>query len=167
MWPWPFPIYTGPSTTFSPIIHIMHQLSQAQRDQVISLLDSCHSGHEIHSITGFSIGVISKIRAVSCPGLPKAPGGCPRKLSEANMCHALRLIYSRRAENAVQIARALQDITNQPLSADTVHRGLKRAGMKAVVKKKKPVHQHFGKWAKLRVSGNLPWPHRSDLYINP
>ena len=117
----------------------MHRLSQAQRDQVISLLDSGHSGHEIHSITGFSIGVISKIRAVYHPGLPKAPGGHPRKLSEANMRHALRLIYSRRAENAVQIARALQDITNQPLSADTVHRGLKRAGMKAVVKKKKPV----------------------------
>jgi hypothetical protein len=29
------------------------------------------------------------------------------------------------------------------------------------------VHQHFGKRAKLRVSGNLPQPHRSDLYINP
>ena len=28
------------------------------------------------------------------------------------------------------------------------------------------LHQHFRKWAKLRVSGNFPWPHRGDLYIN-
>jgi hypothetical protein len=38
----------------------------------------------------------------------------------------------------VDVAKALRNVTNQPLSAQTVHRNLKAAGLKAVVKKKKP-----------------------------
>jgi hypothetical protein len=38
----------------------------------------------------------------------------------------------------VDVAKALQNVTNQPLSVQTVHCNLKTAGLKAVAKKKKP-----------------------------
>ena len=39
---------------------------------------------------------------------------------------------------AVEVTRALQVVINQPLSSETTRRHLKKAGMKAVVKKKSP-----------------------------
>ena len=39
----------------------------------------------------------------------------------------------------MEVSRALQDVINQPISAETTRRYLKRAGLKAVVKKKKPL----------------------------
>ena len=49
------------------------------------------------------------------------------------------MISSGKAENAVQITRTLQTITNHDLSPETVCLHLKKAGMKAVVKKKRPI----------------------------
>src|SRR6267154_5885447 len=42
-------------------------------------------------------------------------------------------------ENAVQVTKTVQDSTNQPLSAQTVRNSMKEVGMKAVVKKKRPL----------------------------
>ena len=39
----------------------------------------------------------------------------------------------------MQITKTLQDITNQSISSKTIRRGLKGAGMKAVVKRKRPL----------------------------
>src|SRR5258707_601861 len=55
------------------------------------------------------------------------------------MCHAICLINSGKAENATHVARSLQSITNQSLSDETIHTHLKKAGLKAVVKKKSPL----------------------------
>ena len=66
-------------------------------------------------------------------------GGCPSKLSPPNIHYALHLITTQKAENAVQITKTLQDITKQSISSKTVGRRLKEAGMKAVVKKKRPL----------------------------
>ena len=50
------------------------------------------------------------------------------------MYHAIHFISSGKAENAVQVIKALTNVVNQPLSATTVHQHLKKTGMKAVVK---------------------------------
>jgi hypothetical protein len=42
------------------------------------------------------------------------------------------------AENAVQVTKTLNNITNQSLSTSTAHLHIKKAGMKAVVKSKHP-----------------------------
>jgi transposase len=128
-------------TTTTSLIHstnIMKALSAAQETHILSLLDSGISGHKISSQTGVSVATISRICSRHRSHLHKAPGGCPTKLSDTNIRHALRLIGSGRADNAVQVTKALQDITNQPLSTQTVRNGLKQVGMKAVVKKKRP-----------------------------
>jgi hypothetical protein len=46
----------------------------------------------IHSETGVSTGMISKIRSSHCPDLPRNLGGCPPKLSLTKICHASCLL---------------------------------------------------------------------------
>jgi len=58
---------------------------------------------------------------------------------DTNIHHAVNLITSGKAETTVQVSKALQPVTNQPVTPQTVHRHFRRTGMKAVVKKKKPL----------------------------
>src|SRR3979490_807488 len=116
----------------------MRSLSVDKLNIVISRLNSGQTTRQISSSTGVSIGTISNIYSKHCPDLPKSSGGHPVKLSPANICHAVKLITSGKAETAVQVSKVLQTITNKPVTAQTVCRHLRRTGMKAVVKKKKP-----------------------------
>jgi len=116
----------------------MRSLSSAQLERILFLLDSGNSATQIASQTGHSISVISKIRSQHRSSLLKSSGGRPSKLSPANIRHAVNLITSGKATTAVDITKTLTSITNQPLSTQTVCHNLKMAGMKAVVKKKKP-----------------------------
>src|SRR5215475_3309877 len=84
------------------------------------------------------LSTISRLHSKHCSSLQKSLGGHPSKLTPANTRYAIHLITSRKAENAVQIIRTLRDIINQPLSAKTVCCHLSQAGMKAVVKRKRP-----------------------------
>ena len=117
----------------------MLPLSEAKRNNIIALLLSGTSVAKTHTATGVSAGTVSRIRSQYCPNLPKNPPGCPSKLTAANVHHALHLITSQKAENAAEVTRTLMDITNQPISSQTVCRHLKKAGMKAVVKRKRPL----------------------------
>ena len=65
------------------------------------------------------------------------------------MHHAIRLIGTGKAENAVQVTRTLQDVKNQSISPQTIHQHLKKAGMKAVVKKKCPLLSAHHKRARM------------------
>jgi len=117
----------------------MKPLSAAQHQHILSLLEAGQSSHQISSSTGVHATTISRLHRKHHPYLPKSSGGHLPKLSPSNICHGIHLISSGKAENAVQVTRTLQDIINQPLSAQTTHHYLKEAGMKAVVKKKRPL----------------------------
>ena len=117
---------------------MVRSLSLAQQSTILSLLDTGLSGEAIAKQTGVSPSAISKIRSKERSALPKAVGGRPSKLSPTNIRHAQHLITSGKAENAVQVTKALTNIINKPLSANTVCLHLKKAGMKAVVKSKHP-----------------------------
>ncbi len=103
----------------------MCALSTAELEKVLVLINS---GHHTSTVT--------YIWSKHCPHVPKSSGGHPSKLSPTNMCHAIHLINSGKAENATHVARSLQSITNQSLS---LYAHLKKAGLKAVVKKKFPL----------------------------
>ena len=117
---------------------MVRSLSLTQQGTILSLLDSGLSGEAIAKRTGVSPSTVSKLHSRECPTLLKAIGGHPSKLSSTNLRHAQHLITSGKAENAVQVTRALSNITNQPLPPSTVCLHLKKAGMKAVVKTKCP-----------------------------
>src|SRR5438445_13341192 len=117
----------------------MQSLSVTQKSTILSYLDAGHYIHSIASRMGVSNSTISRLHSKEHSTLQKSIGGHPSKLSPSNICHAQYLINSGKAENAVQVTKALINITNQPLSASTVHLHLKNAGMKAVVKSKCPL----------------------------
>ena len=119
--------------------HTMRPFSVDKLNIVISRLYSGQMTCQLSSSTGFSIGTISKIHSEHFSDLSKFSGGYPVKLSPANICHGVNFITSGRAETAVQVSKALEHITNQPVTPQTVCRHLRRPGMKAVVKKKKPL----------------------------
>jgi hypothetical protein len=61
-----------------------------------------------------------------------------KKLSPPNIRYAIHLISTHKAENVVQVTKTLSNII-KPLSPSTVRLHLKKAGMKAVVKTKRPL----------------------------
>jgi Transposase/DDE superfamily endonuclease len=129
--------YKASSTDNAPI-PTMRTLSSASQNHILSLLEAGHTAGHIAASTGYGISTVSRLRSNHLPHLSKSLGGRPSKLSSANIRHAQRLISSGKADTAVDVAKALRNVTNQPLSAQTVRRNLKAAGLKAVAKKKKP-----------------------------
>jgi hypothetical protein len=45
----------------------------------------------------------------------------------------------RKADNAVQVTKALKDVTNQSISSQTIHHNLREFGLWPVVNKKCPL----------------------------
>jgi transposase len=127
----------------------MRPITEAKRNDIISLLTSGSSIPQITIATGVGHGTVSRIRSQYCPNLPKSTGGRPSKLKPVDVCHALNLITSQRAETAVEVTRTLRNISNQPLSSQTVRRHLKTIGMKAVTKKKRPLLKKCHRQARL------------------
>jgi transposase len=117
----------------------MRTLSLTLKNHILSMLDAGHSAHSIASTTGVHASTISRLCSKERSELNKSSGGRPTKLSPTNIRHAVHLITTRKAENAVQVTKSLRNITNQSLSPTTVRRHLKKAGMKAVVKTKRPL----------------------------
>ena len=114
----------------------MKSISPTQKQTILSMLDAGQSVHSIASTTSLNVSTISRIHSKECSELQKATGGHPPKLFSTNVQHAICLISFGKAENAVQVTKALTNIVNQPLSTSTVHRQLRKTGMKAVVKSK-------------------------------
>ena len=123
----------------------MHRLTSVRIEEILSLIDSDKSAHEICSITGIGLTTVTRYWSEHCPQVPKPSGGHPKKLTDANLRHATRLICSGEADNAVQVTQSLRAITNQSLSPQTTCNYLKQSGWKAVVKKKSFTHQASSK----------------------
>ena len=117
----------------------MRSLTAPQQSHILSLLDKGKSAHQISSLTGLHTSTISRLCSKHFSTLSKSIGGHPSKLSPPNIHYALHLITTQKAQNVVQITKTLQDITKQSISSKTVRRRPKEAGMKAVVKKKRPL----------------------------
>ena len=83
------------------------------------------------------------------PGLQKSSGGRRPRFSPIDVCHAVHLSISQKANNAAQVTRALCNITNHPLHSNTIRYNLKKCGTKAVAKKKRPLL--FAKYRKARL----------------
>jgi hypothetical protein len=83
----------------------------------------------------------------------------------------LGVLSQDKVDSALQMAKALQNVTNQSIPAQTVHHHLKSKGMRAVVKRKRPLlkpHHRRARWNLLRgiwsgvLSGVLRIGRRSD-----
>ena len=147
--------------------HTMRSLTCAQLTQFIMLLDAGTSGHQIYWLTGLGIGTISRVRSQYCSELQKSSGGHPSKLTPANIGYAKCIVHMGKADNAVQVTKALQDVTNQSISSQTVCCNLKKSGLQTVVKRKWPLLKphHWKDWFNLlRVIKSGLWRTGRELY---
>ena len=133
----------APNSCFFLTTTIMKALSPPQVQYVISLLQAGHPHRKIAQAASVIPGTISTIRKKYLSDLPKSSGGRPIKLSRHDIRYATRLLGSGEAETAPQVARRLGKIKGTTISNQTVRNVLKRAGLKAVGKKRpylKPGH---------------------------
>jgi hypothetical protein len=73
------------------------------------------------------------------PNIQKCQGGRPTKLTTVDKRRIIRTITSGKVDNAMQLVQELKThTTTANISADTIRRALKEAGLKAITKKKKP-----------------------------
>jgi hypothetical protein len=114
----------------------MRSLSTTQKNIILSQLDAGHSTHSIASITGISTVTISRLCSKECSFLQKSTGGPSAKLSSPNICHAIYLISTQKAETAVQMTKYLSNIINKSFHSSITGHYLTKAGMKAIVKSK-------------------------------
>ena len=117
----------------------MKSLSTTQQAQIITLLEAGHSAYSIASQMEVSHSTVCNYRSKYLPKIKKASGGRPKKLSSHNIRHGTRLLLTGKADTAVQVAKALGNITNQSISTQTIRNHLKKSGFKPVVKKKRPM----------------------------
>ena len=121
---------------YSSTTTIMKSISTAQINQIISCLDLGQSTCQISDSTGIHHSTISRICSKLHPNLAKSSGGHPTLITPGDMHYAIHLIGTGKAENAVQVTKTLQDVKNHTISSQTIYHHMKKAGMKAVVKKK-------------------------------
>ena len=136
----------------------MHKIYIAQTHQVLALLDSGTSSAKAPQELGLGLGTMSHIYSQHYSNLPKSSGGCPVKLSSANINYGWCIICMGKVDNAVQIAKALHVVTNQFIYAQIVHCQLKSKGMRLVVKRKKPLLKPHPRRARMEFAErHLEW----------
>jgi hypothetical protein len=117
----------------------MQSLSFAQNHTILTMLNAGQFACSILTATGVHPSTISRLCSKECSKLQKSTGGHSKKLSPSNIRHAIHLLSTQKAKNAVQVTKSLTNIINQPLSPSTICPHLKKAGIKAVVKTKCPL----------------------------
>jgi len=116
----------------------MKPISKEISNNIITLLDSGLSLRQIGLQLGVSHLTVRRVRDKARPNIQKGQGGRPTKLTITDKRKLLRMVMSGKADTAVQLLQELKMSTDTTVSAETICRTLKGAGMKAVVKKKKP-----------------------------
>ncbi len=116
----------------------MRPLSDSTRNSIIWHLQNGHSSHQIARLLGVGHGSVDRVRLLQLPDVHKSNGGRPQKLTAADKWVLVRTITSGKVDTAVQAAQELKICRNITVSASTVRRALKYAGLKAGPKIKKP-----------------------------
>ncbi|OSC99966.1 hypothetical protein PYCCODRAFT_1331330, partial [Trametes coccinea BRFM310] len=113
-------------------------LSKDTIQTIVALLDQGKSLRQITQMLGISLGTAHYYCTVFRPNLPKSKGGRPRKLKSADAQYLKHLMRTHNVKTARELNQLIDKTFSVSVSTQTVHRELKRQGMKAVVKKKGP-----------------------------
>jgi len=116
----------------------MKPISKGTSDNIISLLDKGLSLRQIAIQLGVSHSTVTRERLKARSNIQKRHSGRLSKLTIADKRKIVRTITSGNANNAAQLAQELKKSTTINVSAYTIRRTLKGAGLRAITKKKKP-----------------------------
>ena len=117
----------------------MKQVSQDTVVRAISLLKQGKSVREVEGVTGLSKSTVGRLRKTHCVGLEKPKAGRPKVLSAADERYCVRQVTKNRMSSATKVAKELEKDTGRKVSAETVCRTLRKAGLGAIEKPKKPL----------------------------
>ena len=110
-----------------------------QRHNIIFLSSHGLCIRKIASQTGLEKSTAAQVLQELEPERPRLHEDCPSMLSDTNKQTIVLQIITDKAKNAVQAIKFINSIVNPPVFSQTVRNTLKKASLKAVVKKKKPL----------------------------
>ncbi|KAG1369061.1 hypothetical protein G6F61_012655 [Rhizopus arrhizus] len=117
----------------------MKQVPQDMVFQAISLLKQGKSVREVEELTGLSKSTVGRLRKTHCTGVMKPNRGRPKVLSAADERYCVRQVTKNRVPSAVKVAECLENDIGKKVGVETVRRALRRAGLGAIEKPKKPL----------------------------
>jgi transposase len=116
----------------------MQPISSHIHQTIVSLLLSNHSIRQVAEKTKVGRSTVGRISKEVIPNKENINTGRPAKLTPQDKRRLVNKIESGQLENAQQGAEYINSVNPNPVSAQTVRRALREAGMKSVVKKKVP-----------------------------
>ena len=123
----------------------MKPISNGVRNRIVSELKSGKTTQNIAQKMGVGPRTVKRIRkeyADSTDDVNKAKltkRGRPRRLSARDEAWVVRQITTGKADTATEVAKTLQEESGTRTTPKTIRRTLKKAGLKAAVKTKKPL----------------------------
>jgi transposase len=116
----------------------MKKISTDTRNAIVHLLETGLSARKVAERVGVCRATVNRVRAQTMPNAEKCPAGRPAKLTPHDKRKLVRLVTSGKADTATQLQKELQNTIGVYISAQTVRNALKKEGLRAVVKKKRP-----------------------------
>ena len=116
----------------------MKQTSKDKINEVTRYLNLDYSLGKIAKIVGISKSSVFRIKKEHNILTNCSLGGRPAKLNDKNKRQILRSITSGKTSNAVEASKDLNKSLNIDVNPQTIRRVLKKAGLRSIVKKKKP-----------------------------
>ncbi|KAG0752642.1 hypothetical protein G6F57_018249 [Rhizopus arrhizus] len=107
--------------------------------QAISLLKQGTSVREVEELTGLSKSTVGRLRKNHCTGVMKPNKGRSKVLSAADERYCIRQVTKNRVPSAVKVTESLENDIGKKLGVETVRRALRKAGLGAIEKPKKPL----------------------------
>jgi transposase len=117
----------------------MKSISAEKHSSVVSLLNEGYSHCQIQARTGVGKGTVGRISREVDRDKENHLKGRPSKLSTRDKQAIVGQITTGKLDNAVQATQFINSITTNPVSAQTVRRTLKEAGLHSATKKKVPM----------------------------
>jgi len=112
--------------------------SKAKKEHVLHLLGQSRSARSVAIETGLAPSTVRRIAEAAGLDISTNRGGRPSRLTDRDSKLLARKIVNGIVQSAKEGAEMLESNRNIKVSAQTVRRTLRRVGLKAVVKKKKP-----------------------------
>src|SRR6478735_1772961 len=117
----------------------MKQVPQDMIFQAISLLKQGKSVREVEELTALSKSTVGRLRKTHCTGVIKSKGGRRKVLSAADERYCVRQVTKNRVPSAVKVTECLETDIGKKVGVETVRRALRKAGLGAIEKPKKPL----------------------------
>jgi len=116
----------------------MKKISTDTRNAIVHLLETGLSARKVAERVGVCHATVNRVRAQTTFNAKKCQAGRPAKLTPHDKRKLVRLVTSGNADTATQLQQELQHTVGVYVSAQTVRNALKKEGLRAIVKKKRP-----------------------------